>query len=107
MVRVQPGFHNVLLSPTADELVAAADPDPIIVVNLSSYRCDAFLIQRSRVRLLELPDLTMKEVQERARDLRLSRLGASPHLSPLLRWLWDIVARPKYRGTRLENPCFG
>ncbi|RYP40255.1 hypothetical protein DL767_001798 [Monosporascus sp. MG133] len=49
-IRTQPGFHNFLLPPTADEFMAAADPDPIIVVNLSSYRCDAFLITHDRIR---------------------------------------------------------
>jgi hypothetical protein len=34
-IRAKPGFHNFLLPPTPDELMAAADPDPIIVVNLS------------------------------------------------------------------------
>ncbi|RYP20115.1 hypothetical protein DL765_002957 [Monosporascus sp. GIB2] len=91
-IRAQPGFHNFLLPPTAEELMAAADPDPIIVVNLSSYRCDAFLIRRDWIKVLELPGLTLGEVQERTRNLELSRLTAS--FSPLLEWLWDVIARP-------------
>jgi hypothetical protein len=61
-IRAQPGFYNFLLPPTLDKQMAAADPDPIIVVNLSSYRCDTFLIQRARIRVLELPTLTLQEV---------------------------------------------
>ncbi|RYP53061.1 hypothetical protein DL770_011005 [Monosporascus sp. CRB-9-2] len=91
-IRAQPGFHNFLLPPTAKELMAAANPDPIIAVNLSSYRCDAFLIRRDRIKVLELPGLTLGEVQERVRNLQLSRLTAS--FSPLLEWLWDVIARP-------------
>jgi hypothetical protein len=48
--------------PTPDKLMAAVNPDPIIVVNLSSYRCDAFLIERAQITLLELPNLKIEEV---------------------------------------------
>ncbi|RYP62375.1 hypothetical protein DL770_009601 [Monosporascus sp. CRB-9-2] len=105
-IRAQPGFRNFLLPPTAKELMAAADPDPIIVVNLSSYRYDAFLIKRNRIKVLELPGLTLEEVQERARNLQLSRLTASS--LPLLEWLWDVIARPSldalgFRDTVSDN----
>jgi len=43
--------------------MAAADLDPIIVVNVSSYPCDAFLIEHNRIRVLELPDLKLEEVR--------------------------------------------
>jgi hypothetical protein len=66
-IRDQPGLHNFLLPPTADELMAAADPDPIIVVNVSSFRCDAFLIEHNRIRALELPGLTIEKLQNKPR----------------------------------------
>ena len=47
--------------------MAAADPDPIVVINVSLYRCDAFLIEHNRIRVLELSDLKEEEVEERAR----------------------------------------
>lgn len=65
-IRAQPGFCNFLLPPTPDDLMAAVDPDPIIVVNLSCYRCDAFLIKRDGITALELPVLTLEEVQKQA-----------------------------------------
>ncbi|KAH8663217.1 CHAT domain-containing protein [Ilyonectria robusta] len=37
-IRAQPGFESFFLPPTADELMAAANQGPIVVVNLSSYR---------------------------------------------------------------------
>lgn len=43
--------------------MAAADPDPMIIINLSPFRCDAFLIERDRIRVLELPALKLKDVQ--------------------------------------------
>ena len=49
--------------------MAAADPNSIIVVNTCPYRCDAFLIQRNQIMLLELPRLMLNKVQERAKNL--------------------------------------
>ncbi|KAH8796745.1 CHAT domain-containing protein [Hyaloscypha finlandica] len=83
-IRAQSGFDNFLLPPAAVELMTAADPDPIIVINLSSYRCDAFLIERDRIRVLELPGMKLKEVQKQARDLRSSRRAASFHATSML-----------------------
>ena len=102
-IRAQSGFDNFLLPPTVVELMTAADPDPIIVVNLSSYRCDAFLIERDRIRVLELPGLTLKEVQKQARDLRSSRQEAS-HITSVLEWLWDAVCRPSLEALGFKNP---
>ncbi|RYP19460.1 hypothetical protein DL767_009641 [Monosporascus sp. MG133] len=93
-IRAQPGFSNFLFPPTAKELMAAADPDPIIVVNLSAYRCDSFLVERHRIRALELPDLTLEKVQGWVQELRSSRLAGFLHMSLLLEWLWDVVCRP-------------
>jgi len=81
-IRAQPGFNNYLLPPTADELMAAANPGPMIAVNLSSHRRDAFLIERNRIRVLKLPNLTLEEVQKRAHDPQSSRITGS--IAPLL-----------------------
>ncbi|KAJ5740123.1 hypothetical protein N7533_012907 [Penicillium manginii] len=103
-IRAESGFHNFLLPPTPDELMAAADPDPIVVINLSSYRCDAFLIERARIRVLELPDLKMKDVQERTQSLLSSSLAASSYTTSLLEWLWDSVSRPVLEALGFNNP---
>ena len=94
MIRAQPGFNGFLRPPAADELISAAGLGPIIIVNLSSYRCDAFLVEGNRISVLELPGLTVDEVQKRALDLQLSRKSGSLCLAPLLEWLWNIIARP-------------
>lgn len=103
-IRAQPGFNSFLLPPTEDELKAAADLGPIIVVNLSSYRCDAFLIKRDGIRVLELPDLTEQGVEKWARNLRSSRLEASFHITPMLEWLWDVLGRPVLEALGFSKP---
>ncbi|PQE12949.1 TPR domain-containing protein [Rutstroemia sp. NJR-2017a BBW] len=106
-IRALPGFHNFLLPPTPDELMAAANPDPIIVVNLSSYRCDAFLIERDGIRVLKLPGLTLEEVEKQAEDLRSSRQAASLNVTPMLEWLWDAVCRPSLEALGFKTPISG
>ncbi|RYP48546.1 hypothetical protein DL768_005585 [Monosporascus sp. mg162] len=93
-IRAQPGFDRFLCPPAEDEMMAAANPDPIVVLNLSSYRCDALLVESDRITVLELPNLTMEEVQKQVKGLRLSRAIGSFHTVPLLEWLWDVAARP-------------
>ncbi|KAI3326476.1 CHAT domain-containing protein [Xylariaceae sp. AK1471] len=93
-IRVQAGFENFHLPPTINELKAAADPDPIIVVNLSPYRCDAFLIECNQIRILELPNLTLEQIPERTKELQTS----------LLEWLWDVVARPVLDALGFREP---
>ncbi|RYP39316.1 hypothetical protein DL768_010722 [Monosporascus sp. mg162] len=84
-IRAQPGFHNFLLPPNANEFRATADPDPIIIVNLSFYRCDAFLIDRDQIRLLELPGLTLEKILPFAVEEveMLSNLCSSLKLTPI------------------------
>ena len=103
-IRAQPGFNNFLCPPTVDELMAAADPDPIIVVNMSSYRCDAFLIQRDRIMLLKLLGLTLKEAQKRAKGLQSSRFSDFFRMTSLLEWLWDVVCHPCLEALGFKDP---
>jgi tetratricopeptide (TPR) repeat protein len=101
-IRAQPGFQNFFLPPTADELMAAAAAGPIVVVNITSYRCDAFLIERHQIRVLELPDLRQQEVEERVQNLKSKRLS----LTSTLEWLWHAAARPILDILGFEQPPF-
>lgn len=92
------------LRPAAGDLMATVNPDPIIVVNLSQYRCDAFLVERDRIRVLELPGLTMEEVQKQAQNLRSSRATGSSHMAALLEWLWDAAARSCLDALGFKDP---
>lgn len=93
-IRAQPGFENFLLPPTRAELEAAADLGPIVVVNMSSYRCDAFLIQRDSSEVLKLPALTQDMIHKWAEDLQSSRLKTSVHMWTMLERLWEVLGRP-------------
>jgi tetratricopeptide (TPR) repeat protein len=98
-IRAQPGFKNFLLPPTADELMTAADPGPIVVVNISSYRCDAFLIERHQIRALELPSLNLEELEEKVRERRSCGITSST-----LKWLWDVAAGSILEALGFQQP---
>lgn len=63
-VRSMPGFSRFLLPPRVDTLRSAAEAGPVVVLNVSTRRCDALLLQEKGVRLKELPELTAKAVSE-------------------------------------------
>ncbi|PQE31524.1 TPR domain-containing protein [Rutstroemia sp. NJR-2017a WRK4] len=77
-IRKLPGFERFLLAPTEDELKAAAALGPIVVINVSNYRCDALIIEkrglqggiRARAETLEKPE------------------------PQLLEWMWDTIGKP-------------
>lgn len=100
------GFRHFCGTPDAEELKVAAGSGPIAVINVSHYRCDAFLIQRDNIRVLQLPDLTMQEVQQRLRTLRESPTGHIANMAAVLEWLWTSITRPCLDALKLTRPMF-
>lgn len=98
-IRELPNFEGFLLPPTADQTKAAATNGPIAVINVSEYRCDAFLVTCSEIRVLELPNLHEREVNKHA--VRLNVVGVT---SSLLEWLWDVIARPVLETLEFKKP---
>lgn len=98
------GFSHFCGIPDADELKAAAGSGPIAVINVSYYRCDAFLIQRDSIMVVELPDLTNQEVRQRLETLRESPAGHLADMGEVLEWLWTSVARPCLDALNFTSP---
>ncbi|KAF4630752.1 hypothetical protein G7Y89_g7384 [Cudoniella acicularis] len=86
-IRKRPGFERFLLAPSEEEIRGAARCGPIIIINISKYRCDAVLVEQHQIRFLALPYLNAKDIEEKARE---GHLGDSK----VLEWLWDVVANP-------------
>ncbi|EPS45153.1 hypothetical protein H072_838 [Dactylellina haptotyla CBS 200.50] len=90
-IRHQPGFENFFLPPTADEMKAAAESGPIIVINVCNIRCDAIIVERDKIRVVKLPKLTDTEAASQARKLQSATQGNSSEMANILRWLWDSI----------------
>ncbi|KAH7128079.1 CHAT domain-containing protein [Dactylonectria estremocensis] len=87
-IRQVPGFEDFLRAPSEESLRSAASEHPIIVINVSHYRCDAIIVLHDCIRSIALPDLSLEKLQKQPRDRdALSDLG-------LLSWLWEVAMKP-------------
>ncbi|MCJ1324082.1 hypothetical protein MMC10_000744 [Thelotrema lepadinum] len=86
-IRKQSGFEDFLLAPKEREMQDAASCGPIVVINVSKHRCDAILVEPHRIRTLNLPNLNVKDINQKARAGNLENLK-------VLEWLWEVVTNP-------------
>ncbi|RSM82745.1 CHAT domain-containing protein [Kibdelosporangium aridum] len=107
-IRELDGFEDFLRPPRFSRLVAAADGGPVVVVNVSRYRCDALVIETGGVGVVPLPDLTEDDVTIRAigfdsaiavlnakaDDDLTATLRARQTVTETLRWMWDTITGP-------------
>jgi len=106
-IRALDGFGSFLLPPPPRELIKQAVDGPIVVFNVSAYRCDALVVTRQAITTVPLPDLTLacladmidsfNDALNSARNMRLNdtaRAQSESTLSETLEWLWDVATRP-------------
>lgn len=89
-IRAKEGFGEFLLPPSESQLEKTAERGPVVVVNVSVFRCDAFLVEQAGIRALRLRDLTLERVLEEVKKLEDDRV----YPKKILEWLWDDVVRP-------------
>lgn len=105
-----PGFGSFLDILPFSRLSAAAARGPVVIINVSQYRCDALAVTPSGVRVIRLPELTLTDAEQHAAALReaLSQTGegASESTDAALSWLWRTVTGPILRSLGLlrEDP---
>ncbi|GAB2620255.1 hypothetical protein Aab01nite_34560 [Paractinoplanes abujensis] len=110
-VRDRPGFADFLRPPRLTTLLPAAAGGPVIILNVSTWRCDALVIRTGGVEVVALPRLTAERVAEQVqayltavgvrqratergagrRDLA-ATAGVEEALDDCLRWMWDAFA---------------
>jgi CHAT domain-containing protein len=77
----------------------------VIIVNTSSYGCDALVVEKTGVHVIPLPALDYEEVASRADQmlaaLRDEGVVSDEILTGILDWLWITVARPVLDGLGL------
>jgi hypothetical protein len=88
-IRAQPGLENFSMPPTANEMMAAAVPGPIVVLNACDYRCDAFLIQHNQIRVIRLHTLNLEDIRKYS-----TFRGTFHDMTIMQKWLWDTIACP-------------
>ncbi|MFG2340891.1 CHAT domain-containing protein [Streptomyces yangpuensis] len=116
-VRAIDGFQDFLRPPSLGSLLRAASRGPVVVVNISHWRCDALLVRSGGLETLPLPGLTADEVSRRVTDYlralqddlttgpgmsfreaiearRQARRERERVLRSTMEWLWDAVTGP-------------
>lgn len=100
-IRAQHSYENFLLPPSPGDILSVSVKGPVVVVNVTIYRCDAFIVEPDQVRVVELPDLSLREVEAMCRQLTEARRfqaqrpnKISKALMGILGWLCDAVAFP-------------
>jgi CHAT domain-containing protein len=87
-IRENPRLHSFLQLHNIEDLKEEAREGPMVVLNATIQRCDAFIVRTSGVRSIQLKQLTLAEIKRRSRHLaRQSRIAS------LLNWLWRSAAR--------------
>ncbi|ORY12054.1 CHAT domain-domain-containing protein [Clohesyomyces aquaticus] len=88
-IRAKAGFERFLLAPSPSEMRQAAKDGPIVTINVSEHRCDAFLIRKyGDVEVVPLPDLNYRDTEEYSRSETILTQAST------LVWLWKTIARP-------------
>ncbi|MEV4713951.1 CHAT domain-containing protein, partial [Micromonospora sp. NPDC049374] len=102
-----PHPDRFLRPPPVHTLLPEPGQDPTVIVNLSRWRCDALVLTHGGVELVELPDVTEKQVVTEAnryldalhtfetgrRDYT-DRFILEMAITATLEWLWDYITRP-------------
>ena len=77
-----PDFNRFLLAPSEDELKTAAEYGPIIIVNISDYRCDALIVEKTQIRALRLPHLHVGDIRDRVKETRRNQKSLNGYGKP-------------------------
>lgn len=114
LIRRQPGLESFLRPPEIDELLAVANQGPVIIINVSPYRCDAIILTSARMIAVPLPKLTSQAVLKHVSDFiaaldRLNKAKLVAHeqsqrdIHTVLAWLWDTIAEPVLTGLGIDS----
>lgn len=115
-VRAVPGLEDFLQLPRLESLLPAAAGGPVVILNVSRWRCDALVVTTAGVEVVKLPDLTLDDVVTQTRayldavsarqdetergsfhrdaDVTRSDDGVDAALDECLGWMWDAFAGP-------------
>ncbi|KLO94718.1 Uncharacterized protein LW93_13537 [Fusarium fujikuroi] len=84
-IRDHPELSRFLLPPTVPEMCQAASKGIIVMINVSTHRCDAFIAEERGLQSCRLPDISLKMIEHRSSD---------PSSVETMHWLWDSIVEP-------------
>jgi hypothetical protein len=102
-IRSQSNLADIVAPPRFSRLREAAAQGPVVILNVSTYRCDALIVSPDEVRLIPLPDLNADEVNERTKALFEAVETSFRDVTPILGWLWDSIVQPIFSGIGITS----
>lgn len=116
-IRALPGQAAFQLPPSVESLLAEATHGPVVVVNVSEYRCDALLLTAEGLRHVPLDGLDAEEVEAAADAFHTDVVtaldpraaqdevdAANERVTATLDLLWREVAAPVLAELRVTDP---
>jgi CHAT domain-containing protein len=79
-----------MISTSQREIEETASKGPIVIINVRSYRCDAFLMKSSGVEYLELPKASLSVLTEK-----------DPRSYDTLEWMWNSFVKEILHALRI------
>ena len=95
-IRSLPGFADFLRPPAFATLRAAAAAGPVVIINVSGYRCDALTVTAEAVQVTPLTGLIGADLVANVTAFlqAVRQPDTRTVLAGILAWLWDTVAGP-------------
>ncbi|MEU3549709.1 CHAT domain-containing protein [Streptomyces longwoodensis] len=116
-IRALPGQAGFQRPPSVTSLLAEAAHGPVVVVNVSEYRCDALLLTAGGLRHLPLDDLEADDLESTADEFHSDVMTAldpratqeavdtaDERVARVLDLLWRAVAAPVLAELRVTDP---
>lgn len=86
-IRSLDGFEKFLVPSTGDDFTRAAEHGPIVIVNISVIRCDAFIVLSNDIRSIRLESRIWSDVADYAWDHVIDTESTQE-------WMWTAIAKP-------------
>jgi hypothetical protein len=104
-LRADPGLQDLVGPPRLGKLLAAGSRGPVVIVNVSEYRCDALILSAGQVHAVPLGRLTRQAVAEHVQTL-LEAADAmnTGEVNNVLEWVWDCIVEPIFTELGLTEP---
>lgn len=64
---------SFFLPPSPGDIFSVSVRGSVVVVNVTIYRCDAFIVEPDQDRVVELPDLSLREVEAKCHQFTEAR----------------------------------
>jgi tetratricopeptide (TPR) repeat protein len=104
-LRADPSLQGIVGGPSLGKLLKAGSRGPVVVVNVSEYRCDALVLSAGRVRTVPFRGLTRRAVAEQVQKL-LEAVDAmrTREVDEVLAWAWNLIVEPIFAALKLTEP---